>query len=349
MALYIDIKYVSLISSSLSLFKKKDTYLWNFRCPICGDSKTNQYKSRGYIYKMSQQLLFQCKNCSESTTFGRFLEQVNPLLHQEYRMELYKEKYPERVKKKALDEAPEPSFSVGMDRLTKPKEKPPESLLDMLFDRIDQLPDDHEGVAYCLNRKIPRSVFKKIYYLPHICDIVQLSEKYRKKVTGREPRLIFPFYNLHGKLSAVSCRAISDHPLRYVTVKIREEDDLIFGVSDLDVSKTVYVTEGPIDSLFLPNAIAVGSTAMSKIESLQLPKDKIVIIFDNQPRNREICSIINKTIDRGYQVVIWNEKIQEKDINDMSISGIDFMKEITSSTYSGLAAKMAFTKWNKSI
>jgi len=72
-----------------------------------------------------------------------------------------------------------------------------------------------------------------------------------------------------------------------------------------------------------------------------------VWIYDNEPRNREILSRISKTIDSGEKVVIWPSGIDEKDINDMVMSGLDVQSVIESNTYSGLEAKLKFTTWKK--
>ena len=72
-----------------------------------------------------------------------------------------------------------------------------------------------------------------------------------------------------------------------------------------------------------------------------------VWIYDNEPRNREITNRISKTIDSGDSVVIWPSHIQEKDINDMVMSGLDVQTMIKSNTYSGLEAKVKFTTWKR--
>ena len=56
--LFIDIKYIDLVSPKLRNFKKKNTYLWNFSCPICKDSKRSVLKARGFIYKIKNNLNF---------------------------------------------------------------------------------------------------------------------------------------------------------------------------------------------------------------------------------------------------------------------------------------------------
>ena len=107
------------------------------------------------------------------------------------------------------------------------------------------------------------------------------------------------------------------------------------------------MVEGPIDSLFLDNAIAVGGTSFSKLDQTGLDKDKLIVIFDNQPRNKEVCKLIEKNIELGYNVVLWPQTIVEKDINEMVMAGHNVKKIIKDNTFTGLTAKMKFIGWKR--
>lgn len=352
MSLYIDVKYVSFIASRLRNFKKKDANLWNCACPICLDSASNKTKARGYIYMREQKLFYICHNCGASTTFGNFLEQVDPLLHSEYRLEVYRDKNTTTVirsdpKPKQEDEDEVELFKTDTASRLKLKVSIPQpTLLDRLMDRLDTLPKDHEAVQYVLGRKISEDQLHKMYLIPRLCDIVQLNkDKYEGRINTKEPRIVLPFFDTKGQLTGVTCRAIRGESLRYVVVKVKDDAPLIFGMNDIDKSKLVYVVEGPIDSLFLPNAIAVGGTSMGKTDFLGL-RNK-VIVFDNQPRNKDVCRIIEKSIDSGNKVVIWSQRNTSKDINQMHEDGFDYMKEIEERTFQGLQAKLEFQEWKK--
>jgi hypothetical protein len=271
--------------------------------------------------------------------FGSFLKQLDGFQYNQYVMERYNEGMPTNKPHQKIEDKfrmVEPVF-----------EKKEETLLDKVLDRLDTLPEDNEAVQFCLKRKIPREMFKRLYFIPNIKDIVQLSDKYKDKITTEEPRLVIPFYNNIGQLSGVTCRGLRGESLRYLVIKIKEDDQLIFGMNEVDKTKTIYVTEGPLDSLFLPNAIAVGGTSFGKMELLDLPKDKLVMIVDNQPRNKDVCRVLDKIIDRHYNIVIWPQNIEEKDINEMVENGIDAAKIVAKNVFSGLEAKMKFTEWKR--
>ena len=59
----VDSKFIGLVSSRLQKFKKIKTDLYNFRCPICGDSQKNKSKTRGYLYSVKEDVNFMCHNC----------------------------------------------------------------------------------------------------------------------------------------------------------------------------------------------------------------------------------------------------------------------------------------------
>ena len=181
----------------------------------------------------------------------------------------------------------------------------------------------------------------------NIKDIVQLNDKYKESIQGEEPRLVLPFYDNNNQLSGVTCRALRGEALRYITIKVKDGVPLLFGIDSVNKSKPIYVVEGPIDSLFLDNAIAVGGTSFGKLNETGLDKDKLIVVFDNQPRNKEVCKLIEKNIEVGYNVVLWPQTISEKDINEMVLSGLDVQSVVESNTYSGLEATLKFTTWKK--
>lgn len=335
MSLFLDQKYLSLISNRLPLFKKKGDRLYNCRCVLCGDSVKNRNKARGYFFEYKADLRYKCHNCDASMTFHSFLKQLDTNLYSQYALE----KYSEGGVNKFNNTLPIIKFEEPI--FTKKEKK----LIDQLMIRLDTLEDSHEAVQFCENRKIPRKKFSLIYFIDNIKSIVQLNDKYKELIKGEEPRIVFPFYDETGQLTGVTCRALRGEALRYITVKIKDDVPLIYGIEELNKNTPVKVVEGPIDSLFLDNCIAVTGTSFNKIDNLSL--NNPVLIFDNQPRNKELCKIIERNIDQGKQVVIWPQNISEKDINEMVLAGRNVNKIIEQNIYSGLSAKVKFTAWKR--
>jgi hypothetical protein len=323
-----------MVSHKLPLFAKKKVDLWNTRCIICGDSKTNKKKARGYFYRQKNDLYYKCHNCDASMHFGTFLKQLDTHTYQQYVFERYAkgENGP-----KAHTNAEE--FVYQFDKIEFKK-----NLLDEVAKNLSELPDDNEGVQYCLTRKIPRDRFSELYYIPSVKDIAKIAPQYNN-IKTEEPRLLLPFYNEQGEITGATMRGLRNESLRYIMIKLKEDAPLIFGINNIDKTKPITIVEGPIDSLFLNNSLACAGTGFGKIETLDLPKENITIVFDNQPRNPEVCRLVEKYIKLDYKVVIWPCRFQEKDINDFVESGHDVARLIHENTYYGLMAQLKFTEW----
>lgn len=345
MSAYIDIKYLSAISYRLEGFKKKSNDLWNCRCPICGDSTRNKKKMRGYFFITKNNISYKCHNCGVSMLFGTFLKQFDANQYSAYVLERYADSNSIGPSKNFKDvtevlEFKEPTF----------ENKPEPRLLDSIMDRLDSLPEDNEAVQYAINRRIPREAFSRLYFIPNVKDIIQLNEKYKESIITEEPRLAIPFFDGSGKLLVVSLRGLRGESLRYINVKVDEDAPSIFGLDQVDPTKEILVVEGPLDSLFLDNSIACAGTSFGKIDQLPVPKENITIIFDNQPKNREVGKLMNKYIEMGYKMVIWPDSVPGKDINEMIENGLtsdEIQSIINHNTFKGLAAKARYAMWRK--
>ena len=331
--LWIDTKYANLVSSSLERFKVKqfNPYLANFRCPICGDSQKNKFKARGFLYTKTNSLFYKCHNCGAGTTFSKFLEGLNNDLYKQYTLEKYKEG--------AGNNKPKSTIKFKQPTFTK------KNILDSKLQRLDKLPKDNIEIKYCESRGIPTTKYKHLYFVDNVQKLEDVHEKYKDRVLGEEPRLVIPYYK-DDHLVGLTCRALGNESLRYLTLRVDDNLPLIYNIDNVDIDRIIYVTEGPIDSLFLDNSVAVSNADLKKVSNY-FPKDKLVLVFDNEPRNEEIVKIINKAIEDKFKVVIWPTFIKEKDINDMQLSKINYKELIKNNTYSGLTLQLNFNKWKR--
>ena len=288
--------------------------------------------------------MYKCHNCQHGAHFGSMLKQLDTLLYKEYVLERYADG--SRGKKYGTEERVKSEVFY--------KDKPPPvpfvPLWQNLFDCVYSLPYDHEAVEYCAERQIPSEQTKKLYYIENVKDIVQLNKKYKASITTEEPRLVIPFCNEHGRLTGLTMRAMRGETLRYVTVKIDESAPTVFGLDTIDKQKPVTVVEGPLDSLFLDNAIACAGVAFNQIEKLNLPLSLTTVVFDNQPKNTELCKLMHKYIKQGFSICIWPDGIVGKDINEMILDGmsaVEIQTIINDNTHRGLSAELKFTNWKK--
>lgn len=334
---YIDTKYISLIGPRLRNFSKKKDFLWNFSCPYCGDSQKNRKKARGFIYRIKADLFYKCHNCAVSTTIPKLIEHVDSELYKEYVLERYQEGTNGTPYRGAY-KTPTPEFDF-----TAPKFKPRLGELKT-FAELDA---SHPAVKFLSSRHLPREAWNDIYFCPKFFEFSNtLVENKFPSLDGDHPRMIIPFRKENGDIFAYQGRAFGNEAQKYITIILDKEYPKIFGMDRVVPTHTVNVVEGPIDSLFLQNCVAVAQS------DLRIPqfKDKAVLIPDNEPRNREICRQVEKCIDEGYRVVLWPQGIEEKDINDMILSGktpAEIQMIIHSNTHSGLQAKTVFNNWKR--
>lgn len=317
----------------LDLAKWKNDNTLNHRCPYCGDSQKNKLKARGYHFPNGNSFIYKCHNCGKSTSSVNFLKDNFPVVHRDYKKEWLKEhgRTPRAQKMPSAN-----AFKFI------PKTKP-------ILDKISVDAWSHPAAkSYLEDRGISREI--KLRFVESAQTLTELSPKYSDRVFGSDPRIVIPFYDEDGVLVGVSGRAINESPLRYLTVRIDADRPLIYNLNNVDKTQKVYVTEGPIDSFFLKNSIAVGGSDFGKIPPDI--KENAVLIYDNEPRNDVILKKIESVISDGYDVCIWDKKKVGscKDINDMVRSGLtseELIDIIDACTFRGLSAKAKFMEYKK--
>lgn len=330
--LFTEIKYLNLLSTRLLKFKKKKDFLWNFRCPVCGDSENNKNKARGFVFQVKGDLVYKCHNCNLGLSFGKFLEILDPILYKEFKMEKFKDS---RKKRKVSPDMRK------MKRLVSGTPKFKKSILSSLT-RIDSLNKEHPAREYLENRQLP---IDSLYFTETFKEWTNSVKPNSFEDTTRdEPRIIIPFFTKEGECFGYQGRSLSSTGLRYITILL-EDRTKIFGLNRIDPTKRVYVTEGPFDSLLLDNAIAMAGADVH--ETSELSGLDLVYVYDNEPRNKQITDRIAKHIKSGHQVVIWSKDIIEKDINDMLLAGRPVNDIVNQRTYKGLASTLKLNEWRK--
>ena len=319
----IDSKYIGLVSSRLQKFKRVKADLYNFRCPICGDSQKHKNKARGYFYQVKTNTNYKCHNCGVSLSLNNFIKQIDPTLHKQYTMEKFKEGY---TGKNFVVEEPKLEFK-----------KP-------IFKKDLDLPKASE-VSVAKEYLEKRMIDPAKFYFAHKFKKWVNTQKQTFTTIGRdESRIIIPMYDTERNLIGFQGRSLGPNSVKYITVMLNEEAPKVYGMDRIDTTKSVYVVEGPFDSTFVKNSIALcGSDG-----DFEFIKDNdCIYTYDNEPRNKEIVGRIERCIQNNKRVVIWPREVNQKDINDMVLAGHDIMSILKLNTYSGLEAKVKFNKWKK--
>ena len=330
----IDSKFIGLVSSRLDRFKKVKANLYNFRCPVCGDSQKHKNKARGYFYAVKVNTNFKCHNCGASFSFNNFLKQFDSSLHKQYVMEKFKEGF--AGGRNFVVEEPEFLF-------TQPKFRK-KDICDELV-KISELNTTHRAKKYLINRGINEDTLRELYYCPNFKEWTNKHKKTFDDTKNDDQRIIIPLRYPDGQLFGYQGRSLDPMTkMRYITVMLDQKAPKIYGLEKINTQKPIYILEGPFDSLFLENSVAMCG---SDVDIRTFGWSNYIWVFDNEPRNREVVNRIERCINRGDQVVIWPSNIQEKDINEMILAKHNICDIIKTNTFSELKAKLQLNLWKK--
>ena len=264
-------------------------------------------------------------------SLNNFIKEIDTVLHKQYSMEKFKEGH--AGGRNFVVDDPKFTFEVPT------------------FKTQISLPlcsEVHSAKRYLESRRIDPT---KFYY----------AEKFKKFVNtywescraGDEPpfqstqrdeeRIIIPLF-YEKNLVGIQGRSLVPSPVKYITSIFYDDAPKIYGLDNIHRDESVFITEGPFDSTFIRNSIAMcGADADVGKWGISDP----VWVYDNEPRSKEIVSRVERTIASGAKVVIWPTNIHQKDINDMVLAGHDVQSMLELNVYSGLKANLQFNTWKR--
>ena len=212
---------------------------------------------------------------------------------------------------------------------------------------IKELDDEHPAKQVVIKRQIPTEYHSKLYLCNKFMSFVnEVKPNTFPHTKGEHPRLIIPFYGVDGKPFAFQGRAFGNEQPKYLTIKFDENKQKVFGLDKVNLQNDIFIVEGPIDSMFIDNCLAAGGADLT----LRVPPEQVTYIFDNEPRNKEIIKRMYDVIEKNYNIVIWPQHIQSKDVNDLIMSGMtkdEVKKLISINTFSKLSALTKLTDYKK--
>jgi hypothetical protein len=341
MPLYIDTKYINLVSPRLERFHWKKTSLAVCRCPVCGDSSKNKSKVRFYFYEKSGEFFVRCHNCDYSTTIGGFLKRIDSNLYRQYCFETLKDKN-----------------DKGFTKKEEPKKKPkavlPENKVLNEIPSLAELPSTHPAVIWAASRQLPKDRMELLYYAENFSNWISNIDP--DVSVGDDERIVIPIFSRTGALVGAQGRLLTSKPtsrdIRYITIKADKDGGrLWYGLERINTNEPIVVVEGPIDSMFLRNGVAMLGLSDPLNVPSGLPVDNLVYALDNEPRNVQVIEAMHSLIDAGRTVCVWGIRVNGiKDINDMIKKGFkagEIESMIRECSHSGLSAKLAVGKWKR--
>ena len=334
------------IGGCLDQFKmvssKKDTY--NFRCNICGDSKKNKIKKRGYIFKDKKNggYYYKCFNCGDKRI---------PLIT--YTKIYFPDLYTRFIYNNILNQKKVQSIENDKSKI-KYKYNSNEELLSLLT----KWNKNHISKQYLDYRKIPINKRSELYFIGDLNILLEYININQigcyKLLNYTSPRIVIPVYTRdRNKIIGFVCRSVlKADPVRYYNIKISEEP-LLLGLDKINTSKSIYIVEGYFDSLFLSNSISTNS-AVNFNSAYQFCLDinqEPIFIFDNESHNKDIIKMMKRFIDMNEKVVIFSSfPFEGKGLNSMMMkNNIDLEGELSKRIYQGLQAKLEYDKWLNEI
>jgi hypothetical protein len=300
---------------------------FHFRCPICGDSKRNERKKRGWIIDHRGSYFYQCYNCGYNRPFHLFLRQYYHSLYIEYLKVTFKQ-----------------------ERKTQHKEIP--KVIDRIeYDQIEDIPrildldPEHSARRYLTERKIPFKAFSELFFTYNYQAWINTRVPKFETIPMLDCRVVLPIYSIHKKLLGAQGRSMTKGDIRYLTILFNEGELNVSGLDKVKRTEQIFVTEGFFDSLFLPNAISMNSSSVDLERLTEISnKDNFVFVYDNERRNREIKRRMEKVARAGFRIVVWPRMVIDwgKDINDMVLKNHDvhdIMGVMKENTFSGIEAR----------
>ena len=329
---YVEDKYIRFLNTRLDKFKNLKSGLYNFRCPYCGDSQKHRNKARGYFFLKKSEYIFKCHNCGMGRSLGNFLKDQAPDLHDQFVLEKYR------------------AGATGKGRHTpnpKYKSAKPNFISKVAdLESISDLNKKHAAREYLEKRQIPQEKLSSLYYTDRFKTWINSKKPGTfKSLQNDRGRIIIPLIDEDGNWFGVQGRSLLPNTtMRYITIIFNDDKQKVFGLSNVKKDKPIHIVEGPFDSLFLENSVAMVG---SDFNPRSFDWSDYIWVYDNEPRNRQIVERISDTIDRGDKVVIWPQQVTKKDINDMILVGQNPQKIIENNTYQGIQAKIKLTEWKR--
>lgn len=340
MSLFVDLKYIHLVSPRLQGFHRKSDHLFNCRCFLCGDSQKTKTKMRGFFFRQKDHFLYKCHNCGRSIKIATVLKQLDATLYKEYVLETYSDTHQKSTRSVTT------SRSIPAVRFDTVKRTTINHA-----ERCDYLPEQHYCRQYLTQRQIPFSMWSRLYFTENYEQVIKDLAPQEVHKVRPDARLLIPYYDAYGALTAISGRALAaDSSIRYVTIRtVPSTDKLIYGLDRIDTDRPLFITEGPLDSLFLDNAVASGDANLALVAK-RVQHEDIYLVFDNERRNKELVTMMEQAIRAGHRVMFWPDTVRGKDINEMIVNGHtaqELIALILSHSVSGLRATTELTFWKK--
>jgi DNA primase len=284
---------------------KKYQNVFNAECPVCKEGKSAGRTRRLFYFPHKQ--YFYCHNCVKSwrpfewvkdITGWTFPEIVRKNNEKEGLVQTKKLVYPIVQAQKVIEIPDLPENSIDLTDKTQI-----EYYNDNKFVKL--------ALNYCQKRRLWTATNScKRFYL-------SLEDRVHKN------RLVIPFISDNGKTNCYQTRALTENQFPKYLTKFGEKE--MFGINNINEEiPYVFIFEGPIDSMFVKNGVAMASLAPTEHQLQQLTNligYEQIWVFDNDKNNKQTSRKIEKYIKEGKKIFVWPKEFQKfKDFNEICCS-----------------------------
>lgn len=307
--------------------KSSDSY--HCSCPICMEGKSFGKKKRCW-YIPAKDLIY-CHNCGWSSRPLKWIMQVGDLSRRDIETEIEAGDY------NIINLDKKKSYEIDLDNLIKDEMEDilPKNSIDLNNElQLSYYKGNSvviKALNYIKNRRLDTCINSPKSFFLSLCD------------TTHKNRIVIPFYDENDKILFYQSRAFGGNlddnleNVKYLSKKNAQKS--IFNLNNIkDEINEIFLFEGPIDSCFIENGVAVGGInpsseknftelQESQLECFKLTHD-FIWMLDSQWLDEAAYEKTIKLLEKGEKVFIWPEKLgrKYKDFNELCVSnGFDYI------------------------
>lgn len=277
----------------------KSSGQYNAGCPVCKEGKHLGKKKRLYFYTKTNS--FYCFNCNKSWSAFTWLREACNLSYKEIEGELLSNNYRIDVStslfdnKKNYTSSTLPHDSINLNDVTQTS-----YFKDNIYVQA--------ALKIIIDRKLNTAINRPKNFYISLTDFIHKN------------RLCIPFYNSND-IEYYQTRALDNNLPKYLN-KLNTEKT-IYGINNINPNLDyIFIFEGPIDSMFVENGVAVTGLNITKKQTAELdqyPLHKKIWVLDNQNIDAAAQKKTEELLVNKTSVFIWPKNIKCKDFNELAL------------------------------
>jgi hypothetical protein len=278
---------------------KKHENRYNAACPVCKEGKSLGKKKRLWYYPHSN--TFHCFNCNQTWSALNWIKKITGMSYEDIQIDLSENDFSLDVFRK------ENGISIFKRRELPDLPYDSINLFDPIQEKYYSKSKPFQDALICIkDRRLDTAINKSPNLFISLTDVIHAN------------RLCIPFYDRNKKVVFYQTRALDKSEPRYLGKAGYEKT--VFGIDRVDIDiPYIFIFEGPIDSMFVKNGVAVAGISLTKTQATQLaefPFHKRIWVLDNPKHDETAKDKIEELREKKENVFNWSIGSGYKDFND---------------------------------